>query len=129
MYNKLHKKICTYLLKKSISFSPMSFVDGYAYYSEQRLLIDDKLEFQTQLPRRPAAEVHAGQENFKVVHNGTVFGVDVHFQLDVGVIFIDLQKCLLHGIVDPIVNIEGGLILIADTTAAHIGFICQNQRR
>ena len=52
----------------------------------------------------------------------------MQLELDEGLALVDLQLGLGDGIVHPVMDVEGALVLVADTAAAHVGLIRQNER-
>ena len=59
------------------------------------LLVDNQLKLQSQLFCRFAAQDHALHKDFKILHNGTILGINGQLQLDQGFLFIDFQRRFL----------------------------------
>ena len=51
-----------------------------ACLSDELLLIDDQLEFQSQLIRSFSAKDHALKEDFKIIHHRAVSGVNMQLE-------------------------------------------------
>ena len=60
--------------------------------SDQWLIVDDELEYDTEMIGCFAAEDHALQENFKVIHDRGVASVDGQLQLNARLIIAYAQK-------------------------------------
>ena len=80
---------------------------------QKSLLIDDKTEGGVQLLCCFSAKNHALEKDFKVVHQGTAAGVQSQFQVD-AVFLADVKMGMFDGIVYPVMDVEGGNILIAN---------------
>ena len=109
----------------SVSKSSAGFPAELFLY--ELLLVDDELELQAQPLGCLSAQDHALHENSKEFHDGAEFGVDGQLQLDQGLVLVDFQRGFLDRVIHPVVDVEGGRVCIADTAAANIGLVGQDQ--
>lgn len=96
---------------------------------QQAQAVDIQLEGQLQEFRRTAAEEHPLQKDLEVVHHGAEFGVDTQGEGEGAPLRVQCQLGALGGIVDPVMDVEALVFLVAHPAAAHIGLVCQDQRR
>lgn len=96
---------------------------------QQAQAVDIQLEGQLQEFRRTAAEEHPLQKDLEVVHHGAEFGVDAQGEGEGAPLRVQCQLGTLGGIVDPVMDVEALMLLVAHPAAAHIGLVCQDQRR
>lgn len=76
-----------------------------------------------------AAKHHAFQEDFEVIEHGADVLVNLQIERDDGFVLGNLQLRFRHGIIDAVVDIEGGLILLAHSAPPHVGFVGDDERR
>ena len=95
----------------------------------QFLTVDSQNELQPQFLRCFFTEDHTGQEDFKVIHHRTDGGIDPQLQFDFFVLRTDQKLRFFYRIVHTVVNIEGDVILVADSRIANIALVRQDQRR
>ena len=67
--------------------------DGVSLY--QLLFVDNQLKLQSQLFCRFAAQDHALHKDFKLLHNGSILGINGQLLLDQGFLFVDFQRRFL----------------------------------
>lgn len=99
----------------------------YPYSTFCPLMTREKCSSNFSAARR--AQEHALHENFKVVHHRGNFRVQIQFQHDARFIVGDLDAGGVDGVIDAVVNVEGGEIPVAYAGAAHVGFIRQDDGR
>ena len=93
---------------------------------QQGLSVDLQMKAQTEEIRGFSAQDHSVQEDLEIVHDSADGGVDAQGERDGGGLGIQKNFGVLYGVVDPVVDVEGGKVVVSDTAAADIGLIAEN---
>jgi len=95
--------------------------------SHDGLAVYDQRKFQPQTVGGLAAQQHAAQEYLEIVHNGADLRVDGQLQPDLLMLPVYGELGMGDGVVDPVVDVEGGKVLAADAAAAYVALVGKDE--